>query len=249
MKMKICDSHAHVGSFYDPIHGKKTFFSPDNLVAQMEESSVDFAVTSNLEGIFAPLMANRRLAFWTKTYKRLIPIVWVTPGLIEPSEVECLLDLGFRGLKFHPTAGRYPADSNILDPYLKLCEVRSVPALFHCASDRFSAASLFDSVVRKFPDLKLILAHMNLGGPAEEAIILAEKYTNVYLDTSWVEPDKIIEALRRVGPAKILYGTDAPLGGPEHYKTDKIRKFLVATLSPSECASILYENTVRLFLS
>ncbi|MEW5866455.1 MAG: amidohydrolase family protein [Bacillota bacterium] len=245
--MRICDSHAHVGRFYDPICGKSMFYSPEELVTCMEGSSIDLAFTSNLEGILDPVRANRRLASWSKTFKKLIPIAWVTPGLVEPSEVERLLDLGFRGLKFHPTAGRYPADSNVLDPYLELCQARSAPALFHCASDRFSGASLFSSVAARFPSLKLILAHMNLGGPAEEAIAVAERYTNVYLDTSWATPDSVAEAIRRVGSSKVLYGTDAPLGGPGHYKMDKVRGFLEITLSPRDSSNIFYENAARLF--
>lgn len=245
--MRICDSHAHVGRFYDPIHGKNVFYSPEDLAARMEESSIDLAVTSNLEGILDPVMANRKLASWSKTFKKLIPIAWVTPGLIEPCEVERLLDLGFRGLKFHPTAGRYPADSSALHPYLEICQTRSVPALFHCASDQFSGASLFGSVAASFPGVKLILAHMNLGGLAEEAIAVAERHTNVYLDTSWAAPDSVAEAIRRVGPSKIVYGTDAPLGGPGHYKMDKVRGFVEAALSPSDRAGVFYENAARLF--
>ena len=48
-----------------------------------------------------------------------------------------------------------------------------------------------------------------------EAITLAEKYRNVYVDTAIVLiQDILLEAVKRCGPEKIIFGTDAPAWHP-----------------------------------
>lgn len=56
---------------------------------------------------------------------------------------------------------------------------------------------------------------MNLHEP-ERAIGLAERFSNVLLDTSWQPGEVIAEACRRVGAAKILFASDWPLLGDNH---------------------------------
>ena len=41
---------------------------------------------------------------------------------------------------------------------------------------------------------------------------LRNKDANLYLETSWAKPEAVIEAIKRVGPDRVIWGTDAPIG-------------------------------------
>lgn len=245
--MKVCDCHAHIGEFFDQINGKHASYSPEGLVECMHDAGVDIAIVSNISAIGAPLQANLELAALADEYRQLAPLAWVTPGVTEVSEVRRLFRLGFRGLKLHPTAGGYQADSSEIDRYLRVCAEEGRPALFHCAADEFSAPELYRDVAERNPDVWIVLAHMNLLGPAEAAICVAEAYPNICLDTSWARPRDVEDAILRIGVDRVLWGTDAPLGGDRHYDRDRVRVALESKLDKDELEAVMWGNAVRLF--
>ncbi len=245
--MKVCDCHCHVGEFYDQINKKHVSYSPAELVKCMHEADVDLAIVSNISAVDAPMQANFELAEWVEEYRELVPIAWTTPEVTKVGEVRQLFALGFRGLKFHPTAGGYRADSNEVDRYLRICAQEGKPALFHCAADESSAPERYMALAERNPDVWIILAHMNLFGPAEAAIRVAEAYPNICLDTSWARPEDVKDAILRIGAERILWGTDAPLGGECHYRRDRVRAALESKLDEGELKSVMWGNAARLF--
>lgn len=245
--MNICDCHAHIGEFFDQINGKHVSYSSAGLARCMGDASVDVAIVSNISAIGDPVGANLELAAWAEAYPQLVPLAWVTPGVTDVSEVRRLFGMGFRGMKLHPTAGGYQADSAGVDSYLRICGEEGKPALFHCAADKYSAPELYRSVAERNPDVQIILAHMNLFGPAEAAIGVAEAYPNVCLDTSWARPGDVENAISRIGAERVLWGTDAPLGGDRHYDRDRVRAALKSRLGKEELEAVMWGNAERLF--
>ena len=70
---------------------------------------------------------------------------------------------------------------------------------------------------RRFPGAKVILGHMGHGNVVyiNAAIDIAARNPNVYLETSGMPMHtKIREAVERVGPERVLYGSDAPFHHP-----------------------------------
>lgn len=122
--MNICDCHAHIGEFFDQINGKHVSYSSAGLARCMGDASVDVAIVSNISAIGDPVGANLELAAWAEAYPQLVPLAWVTPGVTDVSEVRRLFGMGFRGMKLHPTAGGYQADSAGVDSYLRICGER-----------------------------------------------------------------------------------------------------------------------------
>ncbi|MEA4883676.1 MAG: amidohydrolase family protein [Clostridia bacterium] len=245
--MKVCDSHVHVGEFYDRVNRSVQHYTPRELVSQMAAAGVDLAIVSHIGAIAEPIEANREMTRIAAEYPQLAPLVWVSPDVMSPDDVLDLLDLGFKGLKFHPTAGQYRADSPALNPYLDLCLNTRTAALFHSASDEYSAPAFFDAVALAHPCVPIVLAHMNLMGPAGEAIEAAEAHPNLYLDTSWAAPEDILEAISRLGAGRVLWGTDAPLGGASHYAQDRGRPIIEQRLTQAEREAVLWGNAERLF--
>ena len=41
---------------------------------------------------------------------------------------------------------------------------------------------------------------------------LKNKDANLYLETSWTKPETVVEAIKRVGADRVIWGTDAPIG-------------------------------------
>ncbi len=245
--MRICDCHAHVGHFDDPMSGRHVTYSPEVLLSEMDAAGVDLAVVSNISAIEDPEKANDEMAVWARRYPRLVPLVWATPGISLPEKVLDYMGAGFRGVKLHPTAGKYRADCSAARPVLDACREAQAPALFHCAADEFSAPALLGQVAADYPEVPIILAHMNMFGSARDAIAVAEGFPNVYLDTSWVRPERVADAVRRVGADRVMWGTDAPLGGAGHYRRDRVRQYLEEHITAMECEAVMWSNAACLF--
>lgn len=130
--------------------------------------------------------------------------------------------LGLRGIKIMPMyAGFFPHDERI-DPLWEYVSKHRLPVLLHTGTTFVSQAPLehtlprhIDVVARRFPDAKIIMAH--LGHPYEgECIAVIRKHDNVYADISALHyrPFQFYHSLMLVQEYgvwhKLLFGTDYP---------------------------------------
>lgn len=130
--------------------------------------------------------------------------------------------LGLRGIKLMPMyAGFFPYDER-LDPLWHYASKHQLPVLLHTGTTFVSQAPLeytlprhIDVVARRFPDVKIIMAH--LGHPYEgECIAVIRKHDNVYADISALHyrPFQFYHSLMLVQEYgvwhKLLFGTDYP---------------------------------------
>lgn len=130
--------------------------------------------------------------------------------------------LGLRGIKLMPMyAGFFPYDER-LDPLWQYATKHQLPVLLHTGTTFVSQAPLeytlprhIDVVARRFPDVKIIMAH--LGHPYEgECIAVIRKHDNVYADISALHyrPFQFYHSLMLVQEYgvwhKLLFGTDYP---------------------------------------
>jgi predicted TIM-barrel fold metal-dependent hydrolase len=132
------------------------------------------------------------------------------------------LQLGLRGIKIMPMyAGFDPTDS-ACDALWRYASDFNLPVISHTGTTFVAQAvldyarpGLFDGVARRFPELKLVLAH--LGHPYEgECLATIRKNPNVYADISALHyrPFQLWHSLMLaqdygVGH-KILFGSDFP---------------------------------------
>lgn len=131
-------------------------------------------------------------------------------------------ELGLRGVKLMPMyAGFYPHDPK-LDPLWRYCQTNALPVLLHTGTTFVSQAPLdctlprhLDDVARRFPELRLVLAH--LGHPYEgECVAVIRKHANVYADVSALHyrPFQLYHSLMLVQEygvwEKLLFGSDYP---------------------------------------
>jgi predicted TIM-barrel fold metal-dependent hydrolase len=131
--------------------------------------------------------------------------------------------LGFRGIKLLPMyAGFYPQEER-LDPLWRYASRHDLPVLLHTGTTFVSNAPIdctlprhLDAVAIRFPEVKIILAH--LGHPYEgETVAVIRKHPNVYADISalFYRPWQLFHSLMLVHEynvwEKLLFGTDFPV--------------------------------------
>jgi predicted TIM-barrel fold metal-dependent hydrolase len=183
---------------------------------------------------------------------RLVPFASIHPAYAEPErEIERVVGLGLRGLKFHP---QY-MDCAIDDPRcLRIARAAAAAKLpmafhggYHPAFDKSDEGSplrmrrLCDAV----PDLRIVACHM--GGMGDwQGVVDYLVGSQVYLETSfapdWCPPDILSTILDRHDPHRILFGTDSPWTD----QASELASFKRLPFSPENLELALSKNAVEL---
>ncbi len=200
------DAHNHIGVR----HGASQTGS--ELVAKLDAAGVDKAVIFPFvegtvdNGVIVEAM--------TTHPDRLIPFCNVNPW-DENRAIEelrhCVEDLGFKGVKLHPTIQGYRlGDHGLVDPIFAAARDLGIVVTSHGASDLWNNPAEFAEMARTFPTVPLLMVHMGMFWSTDHAIEAAHANKNLYLDTSRAPLAEIALAVKRVGPEKVIWGTDSP---------------------------------------
>lgn len=119
----------------------------------------------------------------------------------------CFERYNLAGLKIHPVQDGLPSHA-----VLGVVHELRKPILFHCGTG-VDLTALEENIIKRYT-MPIILAHMG-GYPADrslytEALALAARYPHLYLDTSYVFFQYILEMALQTCPSKIVFGSDAP---------------------------------------
>jgi predicted TIM-barrel fold metal-dependent hydrolase len=131
-------------------------------------------------------------------------------------------ELRLRGIKLLPMYANFRPDDDLLNPLWTYATRHNLPVLLHTGTTFISEAPLectlprhLDAVAIRYPQVKLILAH--LGHPYEgECVAVIRKHFNVYADCSALHyrPFQLYHSLMLVQEYgvwdKVLFGTDYP---------------------------------------
>ena len=143
------------------------------------------------------------------------------PGYVEDFE-HSLHDLKLSGVKLGPIYAAFDPNDARMDHIYAQAVKHNLPVLYHVGTSfvrqgplKWTRPYLIDEVARRYPDLKIILAH--LGHPWEgECIAVVRKHPNVYADLSaiyyrpWQFYNSMMLAQEYGIQHKILFGTDYP---------------------------------------
>lgn len=167
------------------------------------------------------------------------------------------IDAGTRIFKVHVQVGDFSPDDPFLDPVWGMIAEAGLPVIIHCGSGpapgRFTGPDPVAAVLARFPQLRLIVAHM---GTTEylEFLGLAERYAHVGLDTTmsftnFAELDAPYprDALPRVKALghKIFWGSDYP-NIPYPY-AHGIESLMRLDLGDDWLRKVLHDNAADLF--
>ncbi|MDR3497149.1 MAG: amidohydrolase family protein [Ancalomicrobiaceae bacterium] len=231
------DAHNHMGIR----HGARQ--TGAELVAKIDAVGVDKAVMFPfVEGNFTndPI----KEAF-DQFPDRLIPFCAVNPWQPDAAaEVRrCVVDWGFKGLKLHPALnGFHLSDPGLCDPLFRVAEELGIPIIVHGASDLYNAPPEFALMAARFPKVNLLMAHMGFFWSVDQAIGFSAEYPNLYLEVSRAPIFEIRTAVERLGPEKVIWGTDSPFVDYEW----EFRKMERATADAKGYDLIMGGNIARL---
>ncbi|NLG83796.1 MAG: amidohydrolase family protein [Firmicutes bacterium] len=166
-------------------------------------------------------------------------------------EIKRLLDLGLKGVKFHPDYQNFFVDEKRLFPlYEELCREK-LPVLFHSGVDIglpepcHCEPARLRKVIETFPEGKWIAAHMGGWQRWDEV----ERYLlglRIYMDTSYCLPhigkERMVRLIREHGAGRILFGSDSPWAD----QREAVEEIVGLALSPEEKEQILGKNAAVL---
>lgn len=136
----------------------------------------------------------------------------------------------------------YQYDHKGLYEIFSYADMLGMVVSLHPSSKRYAD---MEKLLTSFPNLKIVIAHLDGYGLFESVIDLMKKYPNMYTDISAygaVRDGMLTDAVSKVGSERILFGTDFP-----GYKIQPFIDAVVKSgLSDDEIYNIMYNNAVNL---
>lgn len=123
----------------------------------------------------------------SKRVKNAICFGSLHPENSDPEDIleEALIGYGLLGIKFHPFVQGFSVLDERLDEVYRALEKMERPLVIHTGFDRFYKARIpaedIEAVLKRYPDLTLVIVHM-LYPRIDQAFRLLKEYPNVYLD-------------------------------------------------------------------
>jgi uncharacterized protein len=217
---RVIDAHAHLLNRSAPM-AHFPLSAPAQMVEFMDVLGIDQACISV---VGAGDANDEMLAAVAAHPGRLLGFVLVNPRYpadILPTLERCFDHPGVRGIgEVHPTSYHhdYPVTGPAYVPVWEFAAARRLPVLIHAGPTSEAARcrpSALGTVAAAHPDMNVLVGHC--GGydswdMLEEAVDTAIRHDNVYLElcATGRYPGILEHLVSRVGPDKIVFGTDAP---------------------------------------
>lgn len=227
--MPTVDFEAYYAHDYD---GGKPF-TIDVLLAMEDEARIDVAVCMPANNGPAPERElriqpdNQRLADAIRGNKRCVGCATINPalGLENVKKQYAIMDAnGFGGPKLMGVLHKYNIDDPMVDPVMQRARERGQVVSIHSggSANENVHPNRISNLAGRFPDVNIIVDHMGYPDATEDAIRGAEEHPNLYLGTTILRffrsgggpseayPEAVAEAFRRVGPERIVWGSNLP---------------------------------------
>ncbi|MCH6256858.1 amidohydrolase family protein [Puniceicoccaceae bacterium K14] len=220
--MRIIDCHAHPIFF----ENGKTKQEVDKLVSYSKSLGIEkmvclgdvlvYGPNPNAQQLRAINDDTRQLMAWYPDF--FIGFCYLNPTLGEKPlqvELELCVKAGFRGIKLEMSNNARDA---VMTPLMIAAEQYALPVLQHTWNSLHKQTRKINSdpidtclLARRFPNVTVIMAHLYSFGI--RGVLEAQNLPNLYIDTSSCLPFAgLIEyAVEKLGPNRILYGSDIPI--------------------------------------
>lgn len=241
--MKIIDGHIHIGKWSSIFLNYET--TVEQAVEVMKSSGIEEAVC-----LPADATPNAELLNETKNRKdfKFYFAAWINP---DDKGLDSFLENNIRDVslfKFHPSVQRKRITDDSYSKYIEMASDSGKPIVIHCGRWQEIASYKFPlELAKKYPDLKIILAHLGGDQPliflecAKEVKAINSK--NIFLGSESVREFYFVnEVVKTVGADKIIFGSDYNLGLPNMY----IPVIESLSVSNEEKEMIFSENILRI---
>lgn len=193
-------------------------------IAAMDHGKVDKSLISAWVAPRNVMISNDEVAGFVKQAPdRFVGVgsVDISKPMQAVAEVRrCVEELGFVAIRVLPWLWELPPTDRRFYPVYVACAELGIPfctQIGHTGplmSSEVGRPIYLDQVALDFPELKIVGGH--IGYPwTEEAIAVATKHENVFIDTSAYTikryPDRLVEFMQTNGKHKVLFGTNYPM--------------------------------------
>lgn len=264
------DTHVHIG-------GEALGFTMNEalLLQMMEKYQIDYVLVSNTDAceldheqkllpkeyqITQEDALQRTITFARRNPGKVGVAVWVKPILQGVTkELEEMIRENtdvIHAIKLHPYhMNLSPTDASVL-PYLELARKYHLAVVSHTGGCEAAAPVHLYEAAKRFPEVPFVMVHMGLGTDNKEALDLLGRQENLYGDTTWVPMATTMEAIRRYGSKKMLFGSDSPIDGLDTYLCNPKGErsvyqdyfhVLPEKISKEAYEDLMYRNAVRIF--
>ncbi len=225
--------------------------SRDGLLRSMAAAGIDGALNcpiatrpDQVESIVAWAAANHR---WP-----VLSLASIHPDSPRPESIlRKIKEAGLPGIKLHPEYQEFTLDDPRMKPIWQACRDHDLLIMLHAGADVAfsppfrSAPAAIVALIETYPGLKLIAAHGGSWNMWEE-VMRTMAGAPVFIDTSFtlglLDDERFLALVRKHGPARVLFGTDAPW----RRQARDLQHFIRLPLSESEQKLVLWENAARL---
>ena len=233
-----------------------------NLLKEMDllgiEKSVVFPVQCGW--LFGDNMTERYLDAVTRSGKadRFIVCGSVKPTQKKAvSQVKAYKEKGLKGIKMHPNMARFYPNDESAWPVYELCGKLDLPVLIHSGRTGFKEKTTFgmkfytedysdiknyEAPIAAFPEVRFVLCHSG-ALQNEEAIRIAKKYPNVWLDIHGQGVDRIQTMIKELGPEQLMYGSDWAF----YPGSVILARLLIATETDRTVRQMIFSDNARRF--
>jgi len=242
----IIDVHSHLG--YDEIFEHD--FPGEDLVTAQERNGVDITIVQPGSCVLLDTVRQQHdaIAAFAAMYPgRFYGMANPNPHLPDDDyrrEVgRCVRDLGFVGVKIHPTAHAInPAGPAARKVYANAAEL-DIPVMIHTgAGVPFALPSTIIEPAQAFPNVRIVMAHSGMTIYAAEALTVARLCPNVALETTWTGPQLVRQFCQTIGADRVLFGSDHALN-----QATELEKVRTSGISDEEIDCVLGRTAAALY--
>jgi uncharacterized protein len=230
--------------------GMRATHTVPNLVREMDELGIAHSVLLPID-----------LPYISKNAAHALDAARREPKMISFGSVHPIVDrvgerlddqahAGARGVKVHPAVQLIAPDHPRAMALYRECTARNLPVLLHCgpvgielqSGRRRTQVALYEKPIAEQPKTRFVLGHAG-ALQMEQALDLACRYPNVWLELSAQSLANVRTILDRADPDRVVYGSDWPF----YHQAIGIAKVLMATEGREHLrAKVLYQNAASL---
>jgi len=196
--------------------------SLDEILAMEDEAGIDVVVVMPKTEMEPK---NKELGELLSGNPRTLGCALINPhqGANAVTELKAAVtEWGLKGLKLMAAIHKYNVDDEMVLPLMQTARELGIIASIHSGTDNCSPIRI-GNIASQFPKVPVIMDHMGFPDNVHDAIEVAEKNSNIYLGTTilrfhrrWGDnPDEVIpvevkEAVERLGPERVVFGSNLP---------------------------------------
>ena len=242
---RIYDTHTHAGTAR---HSGRSY-TAGQLLNDMDRHGVDRSLVIPWPVVADARAAHDEIGQAVRAHPdRLAGAACLYPYIDETAfkdEVRrCVEVYGFRVIKLQPQYQPLNTLWPTSDFFFETALEHNLTVVCHTGSGiPFALPSLMMEPARRWPALRIVLAHCGGGGLLLGEAILAAKFCpNIWLELSCLMPNHVHEALHHVAPERLMIGSDLP----ENLEVE-IGKIEGLAVEEAVKSAILWDTAVRLF--